>query len=306
MASKLRAKEPTKSYLHPDAPKVLADKCKKCGLCLTLCPGNVFEKHYDTVTAMYPDSCIHCGHCGAICPAKAIVVSSIEPKPLTAADMRSLPSPESLQLLFRSRRSIRQFKRQPLKREDLQKILDAGRYTPTGTNSQGIRYIVITDRRKIEELEKMVLPNIMKTFSRAERIASLPFASYLLGDDLAYNLKNIYGPGMKKFYERQKRGEDRLYFNAPALMLVHGEGFDESLAFSCPVALYNCSLMAHSLGVGCCLNGFTVTAVNSEPKLKKYFDFPRTHKCFGAMILGYQDVKYKHLVKRNPPDVKWM
>ncbi len=306
MTPKLNSQQKKKPYLHPDTPKVLTDKCKKCGLCLTLCPGNVFEKHNDTITVAAPDSCFHCGHCGSICPSKAIVEPSIEPNPLTAADMASMPSPEALQLLFRSRRSVRQFKRRPLKREDIQKILDAGRYTPTGANSQAIRYIVITDRRKIEELGKMVLPVIMKTFTMAGRLASLPFSSYLLGDDLAYNLKNIYMPGMKDFHKRLQRGEDRLFFNAPAIMLVHAEGLDESLAFSCPVALYNCSLMAHSMGIGCCLNGFIVTAVNNDSKLKKWLDFPRNHKCFGAMILGYQNVKYNHLVKRNPPDVKWM
>ena len=287
-------------------PRVIQRKCTRCGLCLTVCPANVFEMHNKKIAAVKTEYCIQCGHCGSMCPSNAIVVSSAETKTISAFGPDALPSPRSLQLLLRARRSVRRYKSKPLTKKDLHSIIEAGRYTATGSNSQNIRYMVVTDPRKIAELREITVPAVMKLFATAAKTASLPFASYLLGDDLADKLKNQYGPGMKLFYERQSRGEDRLFFDAPAIMLVCGERWDETTGFSCAAALYNCSLKAHTIGVGCCFNGFIQTTVNNNPKIRKWFGIPRTQKCYGAMTLGYPDVKYNRLVKRKRPDVTWL
>jgi len=287
-------------------PRVIQRKCTRCGLCLTVCPANVFEMHNKKIAVVKAKHCIQCGHCGSMCPSNAIVVSSAETKKLSAHGPDTLPSPRSLQFLLRSRRSVRRYKQKPLTKKDLHTIIEAGRYTATGSNSQNIRYLIVTDPKKIAELREITVPAVMKLFATAAKTASLPFASYLLGDDLADKLKNQYGPGMKLFYERQSKGEDRLFFNAPAIMLVCGERWDETTGFSCAAALYNCSLKAHTIGVGCCFNGFIQTTANNNPTIRKWFGIPRSQKCYGAMTLGYQDVQYNRLVKRKQPDVKWL
>jgi len=190
-------------------------------------------------------------------------------------------------------------------RKDINRILEAGRYTPTGLNSQGIRYIVITDPDRIARLRSMTLPAVMKLFGLAERLAALPFSSYLLGEQFVKDLKDTYSPGLKLLCDHTTRGDDRLFYNAPAILLVHGEKVDD-MAFSCPVALFNCSMTAHTLGIGCCLNGFLALAANHNTRIKKWLGIPRTHRCYGAMTLGYQDVAYNRLVKRNPVNVRWL
>ena len=42
-----------------------------------------------------------------------------------------------------------------------------------------------------------------------------------------------------------------------------------------------------------------------DKKLRKWFDIPRNLKCYGAMTLGYQEVRYHRLVRRNPVKVEW-
>jgi nitroreductase len=201
---------------------------------------------------------------------------------------------------------VRRYKQKAVTKKDLNTIIEAGRYTATGTNSQNISYIVLTNPEKIAELREITVPAAMKLFAGATKTASLPFASYLLGEDLVYRLKNQYAPGMKLFYERQSRGEDRLFFNAPAIMLVCGDRWDETTGFSCAAALYNCSLKAHTIGIGCCFNGLIQTTANNNPEIRKWFGISRTQKCYGAMTLGYPDVQYGRLVKRRQPDVTWL
>lgn len=288
----------------PPPPRILQDKCTDCGLCASVCL--VLEKRNKKVVVARPDICIRCGHCGSICPSNAIVGPSTESRRLTDRDRSSAPSPASLQFLLRSRRSVRRYKRKPVSKKDMNKILEAGRYTPTGTNSQGIQYIVITDPDRIARLRKMTMPAVIRLFAMALRVANIPvLSSYLLGEQAADNFKNIYAPAIKAINEYTTRGDDRLFYNAPAIILVHGEKLDD-MAFSCSAALFSCYLMAHTLGIGCCLNGFLVLAANHDSKVKKWLGIPRNHKCHAAMTLGYQDVAYNHLVKRNPVKVRWL
>ena len=88
-------------------------------------------------------------------------------------------------------------------------------------------------------------------------------------------------------------------------MLAHAESWDSSSPFNCSVALYNCSLVAHTLGLGCCFNGFLVNAVNHASRIKAWLGIPADHQCYSAMTLGFPEVKYLRLVHRDPPKVTW-
>jgi nitroreductase len=49
------------------------------------------------------------------------------------------------------RRSCRRFKQDPISRADLDRMVDAGRYAPTGYNKQAIRFAVICSPQKVSE-----------------------------------------------------------------------------------------------------------------------------------------------------------
>ncbi len=229
-----------------------------------------------------------------------------ESKKLALRDLKKTPSPDSLQLLFRSRRSVRRYKDRPLLKKDLEKILEAGRYTATGTNSQNVRYIVWNDSQKISELKDIIAPILFKLFKFIGRVSSMPFGPRLLGAALADRMKDLYMPGMDIIKERLDNGEDRIFYNAKALIIVYSEKYDDTACFSSAAALYNCSLMAHTLGIGCCFNGFLQSAINNNKKIKKKLGIPAYCKCWGAMTLGYQNVKFIRLTKRKPANVSWM
>jgi nitroreductase len=54
---------------------------------------------------------------------------------------------------IRRRRSVRRYTGDPIPREDLEKIVDAGRLAPTGNNRQPWDFIVVTDRAMIDRLK---------------------------------------------------------------------------------------------------------------------------------------------------------
>jgi nitroreductase len=67
-------------------------------------------------------------------------------------DSRRLLRMDALEAI-RRRRSVRKYTGDPIPREDLEKIVDAGRLAATGNNRQPWDFIVVTDRAMIDKLK---------------------------------------------------------------------------------------------------------------------------------------------------------
>jgi nitroreductase len=244
--------------------------------------------------------CIGCGHCGAVCPTESILPeeSGLDKHPKKGEAPAT--SPQILELLLRERRSVRRYTNAPVPEEVLNQILNAGRYAPTGSNSQNVHYMVLTSPDQIAALQKMMIKFYEKIFSRARGWLGRFLISLIAGRRIAEYLRESL-PQVEYIKKQMRHGKDPLFFHAPVIMLAHAESWDTSSPFNCSVALYNCSLMAHTLGLGCCFSGFLVNAVNHSSKIKKWLGIQADHQCYSAMTLGFPDVKYLHLVHRNPP-----
>ncbi|MDO8472714.1 MAG: nitroreductase family protein [Dehalococcoidia bacterium] len=54
--------------------------------------------------------------------------------------------------VLRNRRSIKNFDARPVPQEDLVKLIDVARYSPSGNNTNPWRFVVITDRKTLDRL----------------------------------------------------------------------------------------------------------------------------------------------------------
>ena len=59
---------------------------------------------------------------------------------------------------IRARRNVRQYTGQPIAREDLERICEAGRLAPSAGNGQPWDFVVVTDRAQLIELAKVWEP----------------------------------------------------------------------------------------------------------------------------------------------------
>lgn len=55
-----------------ELPKVNADKCSHCGLCMRNCPYFAIDMNENKVPVFNSDKCFRCGLCASRCPVKAI------------------------------------------------------------------------------------------------------------------------------------------------------------------------------------------------------------------------------------------
>ena len=88
-----------------------------------------------------------------------------------------------------TRRSVREFTGDSVERGDIEKILNAGRFAPSGKNTQPWRFVVVESAGKKEELAKLA--------PQAGMIATAPVTLAVLCDrDAGYDeLKDVQGIG---------------------------------------------------------------------------------------------------------------
>ena len=141
------------------------EKCIGCGMCVRDCPLHVIELE-DGKASMNADSCMECGHCVAICPRSAVSMNGYDMNEVKPFDKETvLVKPENYLNAVKFRRSIRRYRSTEVGKEKIEQIIEAGRYTPTGSNKQNVRYVVM------EHPEKSIEKDALETFGKMMKLA---------------------------------------------------------------------------------------------------------------------------------------
>lgn len=269
--------------------KVNKEKCIGCKLCVKDCFVNDIEI-IDNKAYIRNKTCFKCGHCIAICPQKAVFTDEYNMNEVVEYNNENFDiDSDNLLNFIKFRRTIRHFKDKDVEVEKINKIIDAGRFTPTGGNLQNVSYIVLKD--DITEVKEMTLKTLKS------------MGEYVLNN---LSLDNIAIKGYAKKWIRmydefkQNPNNDKLFFNAPIILLLVSES-DVNAA----LASSNMELMANTLGLGCLYSGFFVRASKENPDIKKFLNIDEKKNIITCMVIGYPDVKYKRTVPRKDADITW-
>ena len=137
-----------------------AELCARDGLCVADCPMGILTLPKDGVPIPVKDAdalCIDCGHCVSVCPHEALTHRAMGPADCLELDSETKLEPEAAERFLRSRRSIRRYKKDPVPRETLQRLVELARYAPSGHNTQPVEWVVIENPTKVKELAGLVI-----------------------------------------------------------------------------------------------------------------------------------------------------
>ncbi len=248
-----------------------AGKCTGCGECAADCVSRHIVIEGGRARAL-DNACIECGHCYAICPAGAVSMPGYDCAGLEGTAAMSEFDPGRLLLAMQSRRSIRRFRPEPVSREDVERILSAGRFCPTGSNRQGLHFVIISER--LEEAERAAA----RSFLRVKRLASLVSRT-----------------------ARETDIDGHFFFKgAPLAIAVCGRD-----AVSASLASAYMELLAESLGLGVLYSGFFVFAAKHSPELAALLALPDGVEPVTTLCIGRTDVSYPRRAPRKPLNVTW-
>lgn len=267
------------------------EKCISCGLCIKDCPTKCIS-FVDNKADVNNNNCLKCGHCVAICPKYAITTDEYNMDEVIEYDKdRFEVDSDNLLNFIKFRRSTRQFRPQDVEIKKLNKIIEAGRFTQTSTNSQDVSYIVV--KNGLDELKEMTLEALYDQ------------GQYLL-NNLNENNKHFerYARMWVSMYENYKKNpkeNDRVFFNAPAVILVISK-----TPINGGLASTNMELMTNALGLGTFYSGFLVRASQGNKKMREFLGLQGEEQIITAMVIGYPAVKYQRTVPRKDALVSWM
>lgn len=282
------------------------EKCTGCGVCVKVCPSETITMQGDKAVVT-GDRSQQCGHCAAACPADAIRVTAIDGDSFSFNTFKIpdcwLPHGDfdtaQLVRLMASRRSCRNYGAKAVPREMLEDLVKIGVTAPSGTNSQQWTFTILPSRQSVLELGQQ----IGLFFRRVNRMAQKRWLRKLLKWLGKNQLENYY----REHYQTVKaaledweqNGRDRLFHGATALIIVGSRP-----GASCPMedamlAAQNILLAAHAMGLGSCLIGFAVEAMQNDPGIQRYIKMPDQEQVIAVVALGYPDETYQTLTGRK-------
>ena len=292
--------------MNMEAIKINQDDCTLCETCFDVCTRKLIYRKDDRVEVS-PEVCSLCGHCKAVCPEDAIEIAGLNSDEYVPAPVPGeIPIPDPLLAFFRSRRSTRMYKQKPVEREKLEKIIEAGRFAPTGGNRQPIEYTVVESPD--------LLGNVRDTTIRFHaQNAEILIANLAEKEKQGYSLTEPelmmrqYAESWPWRLKQNEKGIDTLFYHAPVLIVMHADtNVSPNPEVDAGIASTQMILMAESLGLGTCYIGFLVAAAQESSEMKDLLALSENDKPVIAFVTGYSNVDYVRLVSRNPARVNWI
>lgn len=288
---------------------ICRETCSACGLCAEVCPVPVFKQGEKEILVR-PDRlgfCIRCGQCMAVCPTRSIKVEGFD----EARDFFALPEGRAAELPFlemiTSRRSIRNFKDQPVPKAVLEQVVRAISFAPPGFLPIKTELVVVQDSAVLRK----ALPEMVQVYDRLVKAMHHPVARWFVrrkvGRAKFKTLEHHVVPLMQSRLPELKQGvEDTLTRRAPAMILFHAAHEAENYETDIHLALAYGFLAAHALGLGACVIDLIPPTLQNSPALQKLFGIPQDHAIVSAMILGYPKYRYQRGIRRELKSVTWI
>ncbi len=158
-----------------------------------------------------------------------------------------------------TRRSIRVYNTdKPIAQADLDLILKAGLYAPSGCNAQPWHFTVLQNKEIRHLLNVETKKELLKTTSQM-------------------------------FLNMAKNDKFDIFYNAPIAIIVSMDPLAEAPVSDCAAATQNMLLAAHSLGIGSCWVGLITYLFDSErgEAYRRLLNIPDGYKPLHAAVFGY-------------------
>ena len=187
---------------------------------------------------------------------------------------------------IKTRRSTRKYSNQMPEKALVEKVIEAGRYAPSGTNSQTTHFIVFTDREQLKEAADIV---------RSE------FAAMELKEDMYAS--------MKASITASRKGTYVFHYGTPVLIVTaNKKGYGNALPDSA-CALENMMIAANAMDLGSCW----INQLRWLEDTEAVHSFMMRHglaedeTITGALALGYPEegLPNRTLTERKGNPVTW-
>ncbi len=307
--------------VHMGVMKVDKELCTGCGLCIRNCPFQAWEMGGDDMPGMKETyECFSCYNCMVACPVEAISIVSqyhvdsgfwaTDPHavpfkmPMPPKDAEGNPAQwNEVERAVLERRSVRNFKDKEVPETLIRRVLEAGRFAPSAGNCQPWKFVVITDKGLMNEMNEAVHGVISGVWGMYQN------------DDTVQYLAGMVDPASPGMYDPRlaiggmgaiSRKHAPPLMNAPAVIIIAGDS--RSIGgpqINAGICGQNMNLVANSLGIKACWVGFTAVLHMVPNFVEEKLGIKPPWQIISSLALGWPEFKQEGMVPREFRPVTW-
>lgn len=175
------------------------------------------------------------------------------------------------------RRAVRDYKPDPVDMPTIHTLLYAAVQAPTAMHEEPWAFAVIQDRELLDRL------------------------SLSAREGLWYEPGRNPSSQTRHLMELISRPDFNVFYNASTLIVIYGKPSGEFVAADCWLAAENIMLAATGMGLGSCVIGMAVKALN-RPEWKRELGIPEDYTAYAPILLGIP-ASHTPAPPRKAPDV---
>lgn len=171
------------------------------------------------------------------------------------------------------RRAVRAYKALTVGRDDINALLAAAVQAPTAIHEEPWAFVVIQNRDVLKELS-----------------------------DSAKEI--LDSQGRKVLPDFLKNPDLNIFYDAGTLIIIYGKNMGPFVAADCWLAAENLMLAACAMGLGTCVIGLVVEALN-RPEWKQKLGVSPDLTAYVPIILGFPGGKTPPVFRKDPEIIVW-
>jgi len=195
---------------------------------------------------------------------------------------------EVIKTIF-ERRAIRKYKDQPVSKDIIEKLLEAGRMAPSAMNKQPWKFYIVTSKEAIKLFSSEIVKEGMKSITEMslKKVASAIVSSIT---HLSHGIDFI-------------KAKDPVFYGAPVVIFITSPKENEWSGLDIGMCSQNIMLAAKSLGLDSCPIGFGKFVEKTKDYYKLHI--PETEHVQIAIIIGYGD-EIPEIHERKKDNAFWV
>lgn len=194
--------------------------------------------------------------------------------------MPHVPQSVSIMEAINQRRSVRDYQPRRLDRDTIRALLAAAVRTPTAMHGEPWAFAILQDSDALKRL--------------SDRAKTL----------FAEEARRLHLDQSGRALDIFSTPEFNIFYNATTLIVICGKPIGPFVVADCWLAAENLMLAAHALGLGTCVIGSSLLALN-EPAGKAEAGIPTDHTAFAALIAGVPRGDTSPTPRKAPNIVAW-
>jgi len=195
---------------------------------------------------------------------------------------------------MKTRKSIRGFKRRPIAKAVMKKILEAASNSPSYTNTQPWEVVVVSGKKKDELAQRLLRLARTNALTSPDLSAPKEWPAALEERARQHGARRLGTLGVARDDEEGREGLRLMnfeFYGAPCAVFLFIDGsLGEWSIFDMGLFTQNLVLAAHALGVESCLQA---SVTNYAPEIKRFLGIAGNKKLVIGISLGYPDDKAK-------------